>query len=587
MTRYRISVGISAVSLLLFIATTSADSGVLINHPQKLVQPDGSIVYCYTSGDEYHRRLHDASDFTIIQHPRTGYFVYAALDNEALAPTAYIAGRDNPAAAGLAPGVDLPVSLLRLRPEASLARSVPLPGHGSGTVGLINNIVIFVRFADEPRAAFPDAIAGYERMFNAAEEGANSLYGYFREASYNRVSITSTFYPLSTDSVLSYMDSHTRNYFRKYNAITNPAGYSTDNESRIREQTLLSQAIRSVAGEVPAGLNFDANGDGWIDNVCFIVSGDVDAWGDLLWPHMTSLAGTGLSIRGKYVGTYNVQLRNHLLASGNSVYVLAHEMFHSLGAPDLYHYSQKPPSPVGAWDIMHHSRNPPVHMSAHMKWKYGGWIDAIPTITKAGTYTLAPLFHPRGTASGFRRSIRQRSTSFWSIARESGIFERSLPGEGLLVYRVNPERRGNADGPPDELYLYRPFGTLTENGQLDLAPLSATGITMLTDTTSIRSFLSDGSPGGLSITGVGPLGDSISFTVDFPRVPVLTLNARAIYFEPIGDAAPYVDTAFVVRNAGFGPDSITTNARAGSTIPDSCWRFILALSPSSLAIRRG
>ena len=49
--------------------------------------------------------------------------------------------------------------------------------------------------------------------------------------------------------------------------------------------------------------------------------------------------------------------------------------------------------------------------------------------------------------------------------RRTGIFESSLPGEGIVVYRINTRvNYGNASGPPDEVYVYRPDGTPTTNG---------------------------------------------------------------------------------------------------------------------------
>ena len=50
--------------------------------------------------------------------------------------------------------------------------------------------------------------------------------------------------------------------------------------------------------------------------------------------------------------------------------------------------------------------------------------------------------------------------------------KKALPGEGVLVYRIKESAFGNAKGPPDEVYLYRPGGTVTTTGAIESAPLS-------------------------------------------------------------------------------------------------------------------
>ncbi len=315
----------AAICLSALLAALVARSAVLHNYPQKLVQPDGSVVHCYASGDEFHHWLHDAQSYTIVQDSTTGYFVYGVLQNGALSPTTHIVGKVNPEAAGLTPGANIPAAAKQAMRDNALART----GMGwkeASSVGAISNIVIFVRFADEPTTAFPDWIAEFDRMFNSPLPGANSMYNYYREVSYNRLSILSTFYPSAIDSVVSYTDTHPRNYYKKFNAVTNPAGYTTGDEAWAREQTMLASAIRAVSSQVPAGLNIDANNDGFVDNVCFVVSGGVEAWADLLWPHMSSLTYLTAAINGKTVGVYNFQLRNALLDPGNMVYVLAHDV---------------------------------------------------------------------------------------------------------------------------------------------------------------------------------------------------------------------------------------------------------------------
>ena len=378
--------------------------------------------------------------------------------------------------------------------------------------GVINNLVVFIRFSDEEE--FTENITTYESLFNTASAGANSMRNYYAEASYNKLAISSTFYPTPGTTIVSYKDTQPRSYYRPYNAAANPNGY-TDYDSRtVREHTLLKRAVDAISALVPSSLVIDGDNDGYVDNICFIVKGGVDGWNNLLWPHYWQLYSQTAMINGKRVSNFNFQLQDALAISG--VGVLCHEMFHSIGAPDLYHYSQDALDPVGNWDLMDANSNPPQHMGAYMKMRYGGWISSIPRITTTGTYSLTPL--QTSTSAYIIPSLCSSSEYFVvEYRKKSGTFEASLPGEGLLVYRINSvvdDSSGNRNGPPDEVYVYRPGGTAQVKGEPDNAAYSSTaGRTQINDSTSPSSFLANGGVGCLNLSNVGALGNTLSFDV--------------------------------------------------------------------------
>ncbi|OYT14691.1 MAG: hypothetical protein B7C24_16975 [Bacteroidetes bacterium 4572_77] len=292
---------------------------------------------------------------------------------------------------------------------------------------------------------------------------------------------------------------------------------------------LLQRSIAAVEADIPTGLTIDGDGDDYVDNVTFIVRGNPGAWSSLLWPHRWVLYSEYVYIHGKRVWDFNFQIESMTGAS-----VLCHEFFHSLGAPDLYHYTNDGLSPIGGWDLMSNNSNPPQHMGAWMKYKYGHWISGVTEITESGTYTLDPL--TSATNNCYKLASPVSSDEFYILEyrKREGDFETALPSSGLAIYRVNATINGNASGPPDELYIYREDGTLTSNGIISYALFSTeNGRTEFNNTTNPRCFLSDDSDGQIRLMSIGSAGDDISFTVIMDNYPpdLITPIANAIDIE--------------------------------------------------------
>ena len=482
-------------------------------------QPDGTVLHCFASGDEYFNYLHDENGFTIMQHPRTGYYVYAEKRDGKLVATNYVAGVYDPASKGLKPYALISSEEWMARRQAW---EVPDEHFQNRAVnhGTLNNISIFIRFSDDDQ--FTNSYSAIDNMFNDVTEGAISLRSYFRAASYGSIEIPTTFYPGHNDeNIISYQDTYPRSYFQPYDESTNTNGYQDDNERKDREFSLLERAVTYINDHypVPTSLNIDYDNDGNVDNVCFIVKGGVGAWSSLLWPHKWSLYDRIVRINGKRVYTFNFQLSD--ATSYFNASVMCHEMNHSLSAPDLYHYYNGTNlSPVGPWDLMEQNANPPQHCGAYMKMKYGHWIDEIPEITQAGVYSLNPISSATPTNVAYKIPTEDPNQFYVLEYRDNtSLFETSLPGSGLLVYRINTSFSGNASYNPnsgiyDEVYLFRPGGSFSENGNLNSAHFSSNvNRTEFSSSTSAYPFFTDGTVDyNFMIYNITNAGSTISFT---------------------------------------------------------------------------
>lgn len=429
--------------------------------PRTLTQPNGEILNCFASGDEFYNWLHDAEGYTIIQNAETGYFVYASMEKGKLIATDYIPGKDNPATkSSLRPWLKISQKEYLQRREAMLAPAKrPMVRDENTNKGHMNNIAVFIRFADDTN--FTNSFNDVDNMFNDTIEPYNSMYTYFKQASYNQLFIKTSFYPVpSGDLILSYQDTFSRDYYVPWSA-TDTNGYMTDSARTSMEFKLLARAVAYVENMIPSDLDLDYDNDGFVDNVCFIVRGDVGDWNVLLWPHRWSLYGKEAYIHGKRVWDFNFQLADAGYYFANST--LCHEMFHTLGAPDLYHYDDSTQQdPVGQWDLMCSNTHPyPQQMLVYMKAKYGNWIsiDDIPEITQYGRYSLRANGSEIMDHLAYRIPTQNPFEFIIAEYRNKKMRYDPTPYGGMIFYRVNLWYDGNANYNGndilDEVYVFR------------------------------------------------------------------------------------------------------------------------------------
>jgi len=520
---------------LLFFSVAHVHAAYLKDIHTTVIQPNGDTLHCYASGDEFFNYLHDKDGFTIIRNSE-GYYMYAISDGDRIIPSQFVAGSVIPSTKGLQPNVVISNEQYQARRAAWFDfEDIPrakTPGRNHGT---LNNLVVFIRFSDETNITTP--FSTVNNLFNNQNAGYNSMFNYFKTTSYGHLNVPSSFYPASEGNlILSYQDIYPRGYYQPDSVNMN--GYSSYNERREREHHLLKRAIEHIADMIPLDLDIDYDNDGYVDNVCFVIKGNVNAWSSLLWPHRWSLwtEEAETYIHGKRVWDYNFMLEG---ASGYfNTAVLSHEMQHTLSFPDLYHYNENSRylRPVGNWDIMESNPNPPQQSGAYMKWKYGNWLNE-PTVIQPGKYTLNSM----GSGTGFVSYKIPSSTSnqffVLEFRNKNDFFENfgSAYGTGLLIYRIDTRWNGNAQHNDtttfDEVYVFRPDGNSpTENGNIHLANFGASGRTTFDATSNPKPFLTNGDfVNNLSITDITIDGDKVSFTYNHG-----TTQFYGVAFHPNG-----------------------------------------------------
>ncbi|MBR1469748.1 MAG: M6 family metalloprotease domain-containing protein [Prevotella sp.] len=411
-----------------------------------------------------------------------------------------------------------------------------------------SNLVCFVRFADETDDDVFDNFnfSHYQTLFNGTESGANTVYNYFKQASYGKLDWTSVFYPAPNDTkIMSYQAQYARGFYQRKSSI-NPDGYDEDDATAMaaRERALVKEIISHLNENVAPETVIDADNDGIVDNLTIVLSGSSEISArNLLWPKRSDLvsATNEFSINGKkvvgYILTFDksngFNLEKPLLLNTG---VLCHEMSHALGTYDLYHVADNL-NPVGIWDLMSDNQTVAQNMTVYTKWRYCKWLeeeygtDGIPEISAPGTYTLNPV--GSATPENIAYKIKPIGSNEYFVVeyRKKEGFDSSLPESGLIIYRINPNFSGgnigyNGTTRLDEQYIFRPGGTLTADGQILKAAFSAeNGRTAFGGEAEQKPFYSDGSTANFAIANITSAGETISFDLlESPKQLIVSEN---------------------------------------------------------------
>lgn len=431
------------------------------------------------------------------------------------------------------------------------------------------NVVCFVRFSDTTDSEATFDTANYETLFNNEADGANSVLAYFHDMSYG----TLRWHSEIVQAV--YTDTYPRAYYEPKSA-TNTQGYSTTLEANERIAEMMTRIAPHVEANLPAGTVIDGNGDGYIDNMVLVFAGNSARHADQkLWPNnaVTTLSTINGKKTRNYVMVFNGLNGLHAINTG----VLCHEMMHTFDVPDFYYTgSTRDLDPVNKWDLMSDNGTTPQAMTAYTRRtygiKYGTWISRkkFTELENGGTYTLRPLNSATPDNVCYKIAPAYSTGEYFVVEyRRKAGWDSQLPGEGLLVYRINPNGNGNKFNNLLELYVFRPGavpdadGSLTVVGEPAKAAMSAsngrTSFGAVGD--ALYPFYNDGTRAQFSITDIGePTEDGITFTLTFGDFSGIAAVGQDVAAEVRYDAA----TGEVVAPEG---SEVTVYALDGRQLP--------------------
>lgn len=289
------------------------------------------------------------------------------------------------------------------------------------TVGDVNVLMIRLGFADYPVDDEEDPADSEETLLSYFDGSQSSINGFYETSSYGKLR-------LHCDTVYTYNAQYDR---EDYSAAFST--YSVDD--------LMQEALTAL-DEAIDYRDFDSDGDGHLDVVCFDYAGSMGNWGDTWWPHVAENGHA--EVEGKTVSVYS------LLRGDLNTFI--HEFGHIFGAADYYSYISGQANMIMTYDMM--STTVGDH-NGFTKWSYR-WLEDedIAFVDKATGDTvvsLAPIETPLGdgkkiavVAPSFSSDTRFLD-DFFLVEYDAGegnnqaVFEDYEFEPGFRIFHVNAE----------------------------------------------------------------------------------------------------------------------------------------------------
>ena len=302
---------------------------------------------------------------------------------------------------------------------------VPEPLPRGRLAGEFDLLVILMEFQDVKHSSANTPARFVSGLFNQSP-GAPSVYSFYMENSYGALKV------VGTVTTVWYLSDYP---MAEYGAD----GVRVDDRNG-PVYRLVTEAVRKADDDLDFG-KFDRNGDGFIDHLCVVHSGqgqESSANGDCIWSHKWYDYDEP-RVDGVVAGPYT------MLSEFSPVGTFAHELGHDMGLPDLYDYGYDTYG-AGIWDLMAtgswaDNGNTPVHLSAWCKMKLG-WLTPVDLVATADNISVAAV---EKSPSAYRIWIEPPYEYFLIENRERTGWDANLPAGGMLIRHIDERQKNNDD----------------------------------------------------------------------------------------------------------------------------------------------
>ncbi len=418
------------------------------------------------------------------------------------------------------------------------------PGFIKPALGEKKTIVILIDFSDNPHTYPADQ---FDSLIYG--EGENSMRKYYSEVSHGKFTIS------KQSNIEGWLGApQPYSYY-----VGDSFGLYSDYPNNV--QKLVEDAC-ALADPYVDFSQYDGDGDGIVDGIFIVHAGPgAEETGNIhdIWSHQWQLSNTGTSCPGPYQTQEGVKVDYYSMEperlvnppSRITVGVFAHEFGHVLGLPDLYDIDYSTNGigsfclmAAGSWGRAGSSDlpgNTPSHFSAWCKYQLG-WLT--PTgVSRSEVSRLENQQIPGSATSPYAiRMCEDPDGPHWDSYtggkgeyflienRYRTGFDRSLPGDGLLILHIDDSQKENsnenhplvgimqADGDSKFLLERTTWGTAEDLWKDD-------SIGFYDGSVPSSRFYGD-SASGVTVYNIGPAGSTM--TASFWISPVFLGTVKAV-----------------------------------------------------------
>ena len=414
--------------------------------PKQVRQPDGTMLTVMIRGDEWSHMRTTEDGIPLYYNKTTGAFEYARLESGKITGSgmqARNAAERNQAESDYVKTIDRQAfvsTLTAARPQRPRTRSAParIRINDFPTLGRQKSLVILWEFSDQDFSSVGAPKQFYTDMLN--KEGFT--YGNGANGSARDFYIASSAGRFDPEFVVAgpVKLSHEATYY----------GSDTGGQdARIYEAII--ESCQALDEEIDFS-EYDADGDGYVDNIYFQYAGygqaDTPYGDDFIWPHSWNLEsghGRELVLDGKRIDRYTCSNELRYMADGSliptGIGTFVHEFGHVLGLADHYDvaYSMFGFAP-GPWDTMasgsyNNNMNTPPVFSAFERAELG-WLEYTDLDINADTISTLPNLADCNKA--YRVKVEGNDNEYFILEnRQQRGWDAYLPGHGMLMWHID------------------------------------------------------------------------------------------------------------------------------------------------------